>query len=50
MSKVYIVRANLKQTTIDRLTKYAKIRLGAGADDLINDALDHLEGLIKSHK
>ena len=38
-----IVRANLKPATIDRLGKYAKIRLGIGADDLINEALDTLE-------
>ena len=38
-----IHRANLKPATIDRLGKYAKIRLGIGADELINEALDVLE-------
>jgi hypothetical protein len=38
-----VIRANLKPATIDRLGEYAKIRLGIGADDLINEALNTLE-------
>lgn len=38
-----IVRGNIKPETIERLSKYAKVRLGAGVNDLINDALDNLE-------
>jgi hypothetical protein len=37
------IRAYIKPTTVERLGKYAKFRLGIATDDLINEALDTLE-------
>jgi hypothetical protein len=37
------IRGLIKPRTIERLGKYAPVKLGMSADELINDALDSIE-------
>ena len=50
MTESQIDRANIKPETIERLSKYAKVRLGIGVDNLINDAMNTLEQKLASPK
>ncbi len=38
------IRGLIKQATIARLSKYTPVRLGMSSDELINAALDVIEG------
>jgi hypothetical protein len=37
------MRSTIQPDTIKRLSKYAPVRFGMRADDLINEALDNIE-------
>lgn len=45
-----LIRGVIKQSTLERLGKYAKARVGASVDDLINSALDTLETRLSEDK